>query len=298
MEPSVTVVIPAYNAARTIGNVVAALNAQDPRPDEVLVVDDGSRDATAVLARERGARIVLTSHRGFAGGARNKGWEEARGDVVVFLDADAIPGENWSKALALALREFPGAIIGGARSFRAETAWGWVAHLQVETPFLPRGTPRTVPFVSSLCMAVPRALPLRWDESYGGEDAVFCADAHAAGIRLVFDPRIETFHDHGRETFAELRRQQDRLAYGLARCGPIQQEGVHKRFFSRVPIHYFGLVRLPIIYRRLQENEELRAHFLRVLPRMVVAEWTLGLSALRYVVHRPQVRGQEGSGFR
>ena len=77
-------------------------------------------------------------------------------------------------------REFPGAIVGGARTFAARTPWGWVSHLQVETPYLSRGAPRRVPFVSSLCMAVPRSLPLRWDESYGGEDAIFCADALAA----------------------------------------------------------------------------------------------------------------------
>jgi hypothetical protein len=146
--------------------------------------------------------------------------------------------------------------------------------------------------VSSLCMAVPRSLPLRWDESYGGEDAVFCADASSAGIRLVFDPRIQSLHDHGRETFAELRRQQDRLAYGLARCGTIRREGVARRLSSRVPVHYFGLVRLPIIYGRLRDDDELRGRFVRLLPRMVLAEWTLGLSAARYVLRRPQLRTQ------
>ena len=54
-----------------------------------------------------------------------------------------------------------------------QRAWGWVAHLQGETPSLPLGEPRTVPFLSSYCLAVPRDVPFRWDESYGGEDGVF-----------------------------------------------------------------------------------------------------------------------------
>jgi glycosyltransferase involved in cell wall biosynthesis len=296
--PTVSVVIPAYNAQRTLGRVLAALAEQDPPPHEVVVVNDGSTDATAAIARQFGACVVRTEARGFAGGARNRGWEETSGEAVVFLDADAVPTPGWGAAVVRALAEFPGAIVGGARTFTAETAWGWVAHLQHETPYLPRGAPRDVAFASSLCMVVPRNVPVRWDESYGGEDALFCADALAAGIRIVFDPRLRAVHDHGRETFAELRRQQDRLAYGLARCGPVQQEGLHKRVFSRLPIHYFALARLPLIYRRVRADEELRSHFLRLLPRMAAAEWTLGVSALRYVARRPALRGHGGGGFR
>ena len=42
-----------------------------------------------------GARVITTEGSGFAGGARNRGWEEATGDVVVFIDADIIPAPGW-----------------------------------------------------------------------------------------------------------------------------------------------------------------------------------------------------------
>jgi glycosyltransferase involved in cell wall biosynthesis len=297
-RPTVSVVIPAYNAERTLPRVLDALTRQTPRPDEVLVVDDASTDRTAAIAQEGGARVVKNERHGFAGGARNRGWDASSSDVVVFLDADAIPAEDWSARLGQAIAEFPGAIVGCARTFQARTPWGWVAHLEVETPYLPRGEPREVPFVSSYCMAVPRDAPLRWDESYGGEDAVFCNDALSAGLRLVFDPRIRADHAHERESYRALRRQQQRLVYGLARVRPIQREGVHKRFFSSVPVHYFALARLPLIYRRLGEFPDLRRHFLRLLPLMVIGEWTLGLSALRYVFRRPPLRGGSASRFR
>ena len=170
---------------------------------------------------------------GFAGGARNQGWEAASGDTVVFLDSDAIPDPGWGAGLARALDEFPDAIIGCARTFSASSSWGWVAYLQFETPYLPLGEPHERRFVSSFCIAVPRGAPLRWDESYGGEDGVFSADAIAAGIHLVFDPRFHAVHDHGREGFEDLRGQQRRLAYGLARLGPVQREGTHKRVLAR-----------------------------------------------------------------
>jgi glycosyltransferase involved in cell wall biosynthesis len=298
VSQSVSVVIPAHNAERTLGSVLDALAAQDPAPDEVIVVDDASTDATAAVAEEHGARLLRNETPLYAGGARNRGWDEASGDVVVFLDSDAVPAPGWGAGLARALEEYPGAIVGCARTFTARVPWGWVAHLQIETPYLPLGEPRRTAFVSSYCMAVPRRAPLRWDSSYGGEDGIFCADALAAGIPLVFDPRFHAFHDHDRETFADLRRQQTRLAYGLARIGAIQREGVHKRVLARLPVHYFALVRLPVIFRRLRTLPELRAQFLRHLPRLILAEWTMGISAVRYAVRRPPLRGHVDASFR
>jgi glycosyltransferase involved in cell wall biosynthesis len=295
---SYSVVIPAFNAERTIGAALSSLASQDPAPGEVIVVDDGSTDRTADIAASHGARVVEGSGSGFAGGARNRGWDAASEDVVVFIDADAIPAPDWGAGLARALEEFPNSVVGSARTFSATTPWGWVAHLQIETPYLPLGRPHPRRFVSSFCIAVPRTAPLRWDESYGGEDGVFCADAIAAGIPLVFDPRFHAHHDHGRETFDDLRSQQRRLAYGLARLGPIQREGVHKRLLARLPVHYFALLRLPVIFRRIRGEPELRAEFIRQLPRLIVAEWMLGASAVRYALRPPPARGQAGRGFR
>jgi hypothetical protein len=63
-------------------------------------------------------------------------------------------------------------VVGCARSFAPANAWGWVSHLQTETPYLPRGGPRDVAFVSSYCMAVPAELPVRFDESYASFDGL------------------------------------------------------------------------------------------------------------------------------
>jgi hypothetical protein len=155
-----------------------------------------------------------------------------------------------------------------------------------------------VAFVSSYCVAVPGEASLRWDPSYGGEDGVFCVDALDSGLELIFDPRFHAFHDHDRATLRALRGQQQRLAYGLARVGPVQREALRKRILARAPVHYFALVRLIAIYRRVRRAPELRGPFLRNLPRLVAAEWMLGASALRYAFRPPPLRGQGGGGFR
>jgi cellulose synthase/poly-beta-1,6-N-acetylglucosamine synthase-like glycosyltransferase len=285
-----TVVIPAYNAARTLGTVLEALARQTPPPAEVIVVDDVSDDDTAAIAERHGARTIRAEHRLHAGGARNRGWAEARMPAVVFLDSDAIPADDWGVGVERATAEFPGAVVGCARTFAPTTAWGWVAHLQVETPYLPRGGPRDVPFLSSFCLLVPRDLALRWDESYGAEDALFCAAARGAGFRLVFDPRFTAAHEHERRTYADLRRQQRRLAYGLARAGGLES-GRLRRLSRRVPLQYFLLLRLPVVFRRVAPDRELRGRFLGLLPRLALAEWTLGASAVRQAARRPPLKG-------
>jgi cellulose synthase/poly-beta-1,6-N-acetylglucosamine synthase-like glycosyltransferase len=139
-------------------------------------------------------------------------------------------------------------------------------------------------------MALPREAPLRWHESYGGEDGLFSVDALAAGYRLVFDPRFHAVHDHRRETLADLRRQQRRFVYGFARGRRLLDEPLYRRLSPRFPLHYFALLRLPVIYSRVRPDPRLRLRFLRLLPWLVVGEWLLGLSALRYVFRAPEAR--------
>jgi glycosyltransferase involved in cell wall biosynthesis len=97
--PSVSVVIPARDAAATLGATLAGLAAQDPAPNEVIVVDDGSTDATVALAEA--APIVTRVVRGTGegpGAARNAGAAAATGEVLAFVDADCDPQPGWLRA--------------------------------------------------------------------------------------------------------------------------------------------------------------------------------------------------------
>lgn len=98
-EPAlVSVIVPARNAAGTLGTALDSVLAQDYGNLEVLVVDDASEDATAQVARARGDdRLRLLAHprRRGAAAARNTGMSQARGAWLAFLDADDqwLPGK-------------------------------------------------------------------------------------------------------------------------------------------------------------------------------------------------------------
>jgi len=86
---SVSVVIPAYNAAPHLAATLESVYRQTVRPAEVIVVDDGSADATAEIARSFGARVISLANKG-PSAARNAGVQEASGEFVAYLDADDI----------------------------------------------------------------------------------------------------------------------------------------------------------------------------------------------------------------
>ena len=102
--PEVSVVIPLFNDADTIGVVLNALSQQSGAPPfEVIVVDDGSTDGGPEVVGTR-ARLVQQANAGPAA-ARNNGARAARGHLVLFLDSDCTPPDNWVAAMAAAISD-------------------------------------------------------------------------------------------------------------------------------------------------------------------------------------------------
>jgi len=90
-RPSVAVVIPAYNRAATLRRCLESVVGQTLEPSEVIVVDDGSEDGTAGIAREyarRGVRCIRVQENAGAQAARNRGITGATAEWIAFLDSD------------------------------------------------------------------------------------------------------------------------------------------------------------------------------------------------------------------
>lgn len=92
-----SIVIPAYNEEKYIGKTLESINRLDVEKDwqvEVLVVNGGSTDKTAEVAKSYGARVKNEPHKGI-GFARQHGIKHATGDIIAFTDADTIVPKNW-----------------------------------------------------------------------------------------------------------------------------------------------------------------------------------------------------------
>lgn len=119
-EPLVGVVIPTWNGERYLGEAIESVLSQSHQALDVVVVDDGSTDATMHVARGYAphVRCIARSHRGL-GATRNAGVRAVRGDYVAFLDQDDIwPERKLERQLAsFTGRSAPDLVFGHVREF-------------------------------------------------------------------------------------------------------------------------------------------------------------------------------------
>ncbi|WP_295779888.1 glycosyltransferase family 2 protein [uncultured Microbacterium sp.] len=112
--PTVSVVIPVRDDAAHLRRCLEALRAQTHRPDEIVVVDNDSSDDSAAVARDGGARVVFCGERGIPAAAAT-GYDAARGELILRLDADSIPEPTWVGSMVDAFADDAvDAVSGGA----------------------------------------------------------------------------------------------------------------------------------------------------------------------------------------
>lgn len=95
----VSIVIPAYNEEKIIGDCLRAIEGQTRAPDEVIVVDNNSKDRTSEIAKSFSfVRVVHEPNQGMIQ-ARNRGVSEATGDIIARCDADTFVSPTWIEAI-------------------------------------------------------------------------------------------------------------------------------------------------------------------------------------------------------
>ena len=215
MTKKYSVVIPAYNAAGTIGGCVQALNRQSiPRElYEVIVVDDGSTDDTASIAGEAGADLVLKIPHAGPAAARNAGVENSVGEIVLFTDADCEPASDWVEKLTSPFRD---PAVAGAKGVYRTRQKGWMARLvQLEYQRRYERMARfdSIDFVDTYSAAYRRSIFLKYggfDTAYpvpSAEDVDLSFRMARDGLKLVFVPDAVVFHRHPDSLRAYLARK-------------------------------------------------------------------------------------------
>ena len=238
----VSVIVPAHNAARFVGDQLAALAGQEVDGTwEVVVVDDGSTDAieAAVAAwadRLPALRLTPLGSQCGASAARNRGAEAAGGQVLLYCDADDVVAPGWLAAMAAAARraELVGGYVDG-------TALNGPAPAQRRRPYPDYRLPVLLdflPYATSANFGI-RATTLAelggWNETYWvGGDAELCWRAQLAGRSLAFVPDAVVHYRYRRSTWATMRQV---FAWGEADPGlyrDFRAAGCPRRSWSRM----------------------------------------------------------------
>jgi glycosyltransferase involved in cell wall biosynthesis len=292
--PSVSIVVCAYNAEPTLPECLEAANAVDYPEFEVIVVDDGSTDATGRIAVESGARVLATENDGL-GSARNLGLEAARGEIVAYLDSDAYPDRDWLKHLAATLLAGDHAGVGGPNIPPPDD--GWVADCVAKSP----GGPIHVLLSDRVAEHIPGCNMAFWKSSLeavggfdprfriAGDDVDVCWKLQERGWTLGFSPGAVVWHHRRASVWGYLRQQ---LEYG--RCEALLERKWPERYNSGGHLTWTGRVygnghnfrRWRIYYgtwgsELFQSRRERPAGVLASIPSL--PEWMLivaGLAAL------------------
>ena len=109
--PTLSIILPAKNEAEGLRGTLPALKAAYPEA-EIIVVDDGSTDATAQIAAEQGARVLSSPYSMGNGAAIKRGARAATGEVLVFMDADGQHGAEHVRVLLEKLDEGYDMVVG------------------------------------------------------------------------------------------------------------------------------------------------------------------------------------------
>jgi len=241
--PKVSVIVCTHNGARTIADTCEGLQRLSYPNYEVIIVDDGSTDSTAVIARNLGFRVVSTSHRGLASAlpgkenghdwiitrpnrglsnARNLGLALASGEIIAYLDDDAYPDPHWLRYLVASFsnpRTEKYAGVGGPNV--APPGDGLVADCVAHAP----GGPVHVLLTNQMAEHIPgcnmafRKVALKaiggFDPQFhvAGDDVDVCWRLQKEGWHLGFSPAAMVWH-HRRNSVLTYWKQQQ--GYGKA----------------------------------------------------------------------------------
>ena len=247
--PTVSVVVCAFNAAETIGDCLASLERVDYPSLEVIVVDDGSKDETASIARlHPRVQLIQTPNRGLSV-ARNVGLQASTSDIVVYVDADVRVEPSW---LAHLIQPFaaPTVVLAGGPNVVPHDD-GWFAQCVARSPGAPAHVlldDRIAEHVPGCNLAIRRTALL----DIGGFDPIYlrAGDDVDVGWRLqdrggvlAFSSSALVWHHH-RDRLAAYWRQQ--VGYGE---GEAWLRASHQHRFAGLRISWRGRIysRLPFV---------------------------------------------------
>ncbi len=199
--PELSVIIPAWNAEKTLPLCLAALERQTVARDrfEVIVVDDGSSDETAEIARRFAVRCRSQHNQGPAA-ARNQGAALAQGSRIFFTDADCVPDPTWLEEMAAPFAQPEVTAVKGAYRTEQTSLVARFAQLEFEERFRMLARRDTIDMVDTYSAGFRKDIfqqlggfDTRFPEA-NNEDTEFSYRMAEAGHKMVFAPKAVVRH--------------------------------------------------------------------------------------------------------
>jgi len=201
LAPQASVIVPVRNGSDSLAACLQALLAQTGGAGqyEVIVVDDGSSDASGQIAAQHSVHVVRQKHAG-AAAARNHGAMEAQGKILLFTDADCEPLPDWIEQMLAPFADPHVAGVKGTYRTRQRSLVARFAQAEYEEKYDRLTRSEWIDFVDTYAAAYRRST--FWE--HGGFDPRFLLDEDQelsfrlaeAGMKLAFAPGAVVLHRH------------------------------------------------------------------------------------------------------
>jgi GT2 family glycosyltransferase len=209
----ISVIIPACNSEKTIAKCLSAILEQTRKPDEIIVIDDGSKDGTKnVIKSFKNIFLLEQEHKGPAA-ARNLGAKKAKGGILLFTDADCVPAKTWVAEMA---KPFENKEIAGVQGKYKTDQRGLMAkfvQLEIEDRYDRMRKREYIDFIGSYSAGYRKDVFLQqggFDESFSmasGEDPDISFKLSKAGHKMVFSENAVVYHNHVNSLGAYIRQK-------------------------------------------------------------------------------------------
>ena len=226
--PTLSIVVPAYNAASTLAACLLALSCQQIGDNyEIILVDDGSTDSTLRIAQTYAPDVTLLRqpHRG-AAAARNAGIRAARGDIILFTDADCEPVPTWASPLVDAIRSGADGAKGTYRT-RQRSLVARFVQAEYESKYRRMQGRTRIDFIDTYSAAYRRDVLVQaggFNENLPvDEDQELSFRLSKAGRTLVYVPQAVVYHHHVTSLLSYARRK-FRIGYWKVFVGAIHPQ--------------------------------------------------------------------------
>ncbi|HUT16441.1 MAG TPA: glycosyltransferase [Anaerolineae bacterium] len=222
---SISIIIAVRDGEKTIGRCLEALARQTVSLDdsELIVVDDGSRDRTADIARDHGAIVVAHQTSRGPAASRNTGASRAQGMILLFIDADCNASPEWVSEMLRPFEDPAVCAVHGAYRSRQSGRVSQFAQAEFDERYEHLARRETIDFLATHAAAIREPI---FDElggfrtdMLGNEDVEMAFRLSEHGHKVVFAPRAVVYHEHPSTLLNYLRIKVSRgywrtIAYG------------------------------------------------------------------------------------
>lgn len=202
IELKASIIIPAYNAEKTLEKCLAALREQSFGDFETIVVDDGSKDSTKKIAKSFKEVKLLEQANAGPATARNNGATQAKGEIIVFLDSDCVAEKNWLEEMLAPLENNEIAGVQGTYKNKQKELIARFTHLEIEKRHSKMAKQEFIDFMGSYSAAYRKKIfeeMKGFDTSFpmaSGEDTDLSFRLSKAGYKMVFNQHAAVYHFH------------------------------------------------------------------------------------------------------